>query len=139
MRFDWSKYLIVAQELADQATAFSDSMHMDSLDEAKLRSAISRAYYGAFRQARNYLCDNDGQSLNALLKGNTHQNVINLFDRNNNIDYQIIAQLLCDLRSARNKADYDDMVPNLLGLAMTSLLQSEQIIDVLKTLTFPLS
>jgi uncharacterized protein (UPF0332 family) len=112
---------------------------MSSLDEAKLRSAISRAYCGAFRQARNYLCDNDGQSLKVLLKGNTHQNVINSFDRNNSIDYQIIAQLLCDLRSARNKADYDDVVPNLSSLAMTALLQSEQIIDLLRNLILPLN
>lgn len=39
--------------------------------------------------------------------------------------YRILAQLLSDLRSARNKADYDDVVPNLRGLARTTLLQFE--------------
>lgn len=38
MRFDWSEYLNLAQELA---AISGDSVN----NEAKLRSAISRAYY----------------------------------------------------------------------------------------------
>lgn len=96
MSFDWSEYLLVARELADQTTASSRTRRKikekffhgisrvyhaafrkaqkRSLDEAKLRCAISRAYYGAFRKARNHLRDKDGQPLKALLQGNTHQN-----------------------------------------------------------------
>jgi uncharacterized protein (UPF0332 family) len=156
MSFDWSEYLLVAQELADQ-TAASPSARRNagekiltiayqayhavfhkarkrSLDEAKLRCAISRAYYGAFRQARNHLRDKDGQSSRVLLQGNTHQNVINLFNASSDIDRQMIAQFLRDLRAARNKADYDDSVPNLAGLTLTALLQSEQVLDLLRTL-----
>ena len=44
MSFDWSEYLNLAQELAGQATG-------PSSQEAKLRSAVSRAYYAAFYAA----------------------------------------------------------------------------------------
>ncbi|HZU67626.1 MAG TPA: hypothetical protein VFA09_10145 [Ktedonobacteraceae bacterium] len=156
MSFDWSEYLLVAQELVSQTTASSKAQRQinlvlikvieriynisfkkvrkRSLDEAKLRCAISRAYYAAFRMARNHLRDKDGLPLNVLLQGNTHQNVINHFNRSSDLDRQMIAQFLRDLRSARNKADYDDTVPNLAGLTMTVLLQSEQVLDLLKTL-----
>jgi uncharacterized protein (UPF0332 family) len=156
MSFDWSEYLVVAKELASQTTASSKTrstikvilqnvisrannkaskkVAKPLLDEARLRCAISRAYYGAFRKARNHLRDKDGHTPFALERGNTHQIVINLFDKSSEIDRQLIGQFLRDLRSARNKADYDDAVPNLPGLTMTVLLQSEQVIDLLKTL-----
>ncbi len=156
MSFDWSDYLIVAQELASQTAASSKTRskikanllnvinrayyeafrkaRKPSVDEAKLRCAISRAYYGAFRKARNHLRDKDHQPHNTLLQGNTHQNVINLFNISSDVNRLMIAQFLRDLRAARNKADYDDTVPNLPGLTMTALLQSEQVIELLKTL-----
>ena len=153
MSFDWSDYLIVAQELASQTTASSKTRskinvkllnvinrafrkaRKRSPDEAKLRCAISRAYYGAFRKARNHLRDNDGQPPSLLERsGKTHQIVIDLFNQSNDLDRQLIGQFLKDLRSARNKADYDDTVPHLPGLTMTALLQSEQVLDLLKSL-----
>ncbi len=155
MSFDWSEYLIVAKELANQTTASSitqnkiKSMLLNiihriyheafrkavepSLDEAKLRCAISRAYYGAFRKARNHLRDKDGHTP-SVLERRTHQTVPDLFYKSGDIDRQMIAQFLRDMRSARNIADYDDAVPNLSGLTMTVLLQAEQVIDLLKTL-----
>jgi uncharacterized protein (UPF0332 family) len=153
MSFDWSDYLIVAQELAGQTTASSKTRskikvtllkvinrafpkaRKRSLDEAKLRCAISRAYYGAFRKARNHLRDKDGQPPSLLERsGKTHQIVIDLFNQSNDLDRQLVGQFLKDLRSARNKADYDDTVPHLPGLTMTTLLQSEQVLDLLKSL-----
>ena len=141
MSFDWSEYLIVAKELANQTTvplqtrnkltavllsiihrvsyATIQKASKSTSDEAKLRCAISRAYYGAFRKARNHLRDKDGHTPSALERGNTHQIVINLCGNSNDIDRQMIGQFLRDLRSARNKADYDDAVPNLPGLTMT--------------------
>ena len=41
MSFDWSEYLDLARELALQGSA-------PSLSEARVRAAISRAYYAAF-------------------------------------------------------------------------------------------
>lgn len=45
MNFDWEEYFNLAKELAG------------TTEEAKLRSAVSRAYYSAFCLARNYLRD----------------------------------------------------------------------------------
>lgn len=152
MSFDWSDYLIVAQELANQIAVSSASPSTIKaklisiinqafyktpsrvLDEAKLRCAISRAYYAAFRKARNHLRDKDGQPINVLTQGNTHQIVINLFSKSPDIDRQMIGQFLRDLRAARNKADYDDSVPNLSGLTTTVLLEAEQVMDLLKSI-----
>ena len=55
MKFDWSGYFDLAGELATVNT--SDSA---KIVEAKLRAAISRAYYAAFCLARNYLRDDLG-------------------------------------------------------------------------------
>lgn len=157
MSFDWSDYLMVAQELVHQTTASSAGRNptrktffnfinisynrafqnegKHSLEEAKLRCAISRAYYGAFRKARNHLRDKDGHPAGSLERGGkTHQTVIDLFSNSDDADRQLIGQFLKDLRAARNKADYDDSVPHLPGLTMTSLLQSEQVLDLLNTL-----
>jgi len=46
-------------------------------------------------------------------------------------EYLIVAQ---ELANQTRAPSYDDMVPNLPGLTMTTLLQSEQVIDLLKTL-----
>jgi len=51
MSFDWADYLTLAQELADQAASSQST-------EAKLRSAISRAYYAAFCKESNHLRTN---------------------------------------------------------------------------------
>ncbi len=54
MSFDWSQYFDVSRELADQARNAPAP-----LQEARLRSSISRAYYALFGQARNYLRKHD--------------------------------------------------------------------------------
>lgn len=68
MSFDWLEYLNLAQELAGQATK-------PSSQEAKLRSAVSRAYYAAFCEARNHL-RGEGHSIPRF---NPHRYVIDQF------------------------------------------------------------
>lgn len=48
MTFNWSEYLDLARELTGKDTT-------PASQSAKLRSAISRSYYAAFIQARNFL------------------------------------------------------------------------------------
>lgn len=131
MSFEWSEYLTLAQELVLQSKN-------SSISEAWLRSAISRAYYAAFRGARNHLRDKESKTLAELLRGNTYQNVIDLFaglhGRSKNITYLMISQFLRDLRSMRNKVDYDDTVKNLPGLATSALAQAESVMSWLQTL-----
>lgn len=133
MSFDWSEYLKLAQELASQT-------HGSSTQEARLRSAISRAYYAAFRKARNHLRDKEGRTERELTQGNTHQIVIDSFEdlyKKNlvkNKTHRLIAQNLRDLRSARNRTDYNDKIQHLQGLTQTALIQAQLIISSLGTL-----
>ncbi len=109
MKFDWSGYFDLANELALINT--SDSA---KIREAKLRSAISRAYYAAFCLARNYLRDylNDPRLSKARIDDfNEHQYVaeeFKIFDSRNKKMIEI-GKNLSRLRALRNKADYDDV------------------------------
>jgi len=47
--FDWSDYLELSRQLVGESGA--------TIQEARQRCAISRAYYAAFCRARNYLVD----------------------------------------------------------------------------------
>ena len=60
MSFNWSEYLALAQQLAGKA-------QISATQESRLRSAISRAYYSAFIQARNHLRDTMGLSIHAKI------------------------------------------------------------------------
>ncbi|MGK7900010.1 MAG: hypothetical protein AB4352_01100 [Hormoscilla sp.] len=78
MSFNWSEYLGLAQQLAGKAL-------ISATQESRLRSAVSRAYYAAFIQARNYLRDQDGL---AIPTWNTHEYVINQFRNSPDLDRQ---------------------------------------------------
>ena len=49
--FDWKQYLDLARDLSQPMTSDAGTR------EARLRSAVSRAYYAAFCHARNYSRD----------------------------------------------------------------------------------
>lgn len=74
MRFNWSDYFKLAQELVRQSLR-------SRIKEAKLRSAISRAYYAAYIKARNHLRDKDGVT---IPRRDVHQYVINFFSNSSN-------------------------------------------------------
>jgi uncharacterized protein (UPF0332 family) len=102
MSFDWSKYLVVAEHLYNNANK----------EEAFLRSAISRAYYAAFVSARNLLRDKDGLE---IPKADVHNFVITKFLTSRNPMRQKIGSNLFDLRKIRNLADYRDDVTTQQG------------------------
>jgi uncharacterized protein (UPF0332 family) len=133
MRFDWSEYLNLAQELA--ATNSDSSANR----EAKLRSAISRAYYSTFCLARNYLRDSE-KDLTLFRKNrdiNEHQYVAEEFinHRSKNKNMVKIGENLSRLRELRNKADYEDTMFNLPTQAKTALKLADNIIAALSNLT----
>lgn len=136
MRFNWSEYFNLAQELA--AISSTNSV---ANQEAKLRSAVSRAYYAVFCLARNYLRDVEQDprlSSNKTYDINDHQYVAEEFIFNQLKSQKIteIGRDLTRLRKMRNKADYEDTIFNLqtevkkaLNLAqniMTSLSELNQ-------------
>jgi hypothetical protein len=99
MPFDWSGFVRLAGDLAQHAAAASDP-------EPWLRSAVSRAYFGAYCHARNYARDflkfnpradaDDHGRLRAHLKGKRRKGDADRLDQ---------------LRLLRNQADYHDELP----------------------------
>jgi uncharacterized protein (UPF0332 family) len=122
MSFDWSEYLILAQELAAQGSSSSNK-------EARLRSAISRAYYAAFCMARNHLISREKRAIPRNV--NVHRFVIDRFERSPDISYRIVGNFLRNLRADRNAADYKDQVGNLPALTRAALKPAEETIFML--------
>lgn len=92
MPFDWNQYI----ELAEQ-------LNSDKPSEAQMRSATSRAYYGAFILCRN----KKGKSLDK--EGDIHARLIRELKASANAFELSIGNLLFDLRKKRNDADYDGL------------------------------
>ncbi|MEG4577044.1 HEPN domain-containing protein [Microcoleus sp. N3A4] len=128
MKFDWEEYFNLAKELAG------------TTEEAKLRSAVSRAYYSVFCLARNYLRDiqqDPRLSRNKTYDINDHQYVAEEFIHNQSKSQPMIeiGKDLTRLRKMRNKADYEDTMFNLQREARTGLMLAENIISALSNLT----
>src|SRR5262245_47018920 len=83
---------------------FADELHQSRSDEAALRSAISRAYYGAFGATRGYC-----QVRFDLKSGHVeiHQQIINSLKTSDISDEYSLGNMLSGLRKERNDADYE--------------------------------
>ena len=132
MKFDWSEYLNLATELA--------ALSSDSDDvEAKLRSAVSRAYYAVFCLSRNYLRDIEKDPRLSRKNSsdiNEHQYVAKefIFHKSKNKEMINIGENLSRLRELRNKADYADTIFNLQKDVNYALKLAQNIISVLNSL-----
>lgn len=80
----------------------------NSGQEAELRTAVSRAYYGAFHAARELL-EESGVCFPSreLFGAQIHTKVRYCLANADDNDAALIASKLSDLRSQRNYADYD--------------------------------
>lgn len=125
MSFDWSEYLDVAKELASVANSSANR-------EAKLRSAISRAYYAAFINARNHLRDREGLLIPRTSEA--HKYVRDQFYYSSDSVRQSLGEKLLRLRDFRRQADYVDSFPGLVGITQTALKLSEEVIAILNSL-----
>lgn len=121
MPFDWKQYLDLARELSQPTTSNAGTQ------EARLRSAVSRAYYAAFCHARNYSRDwlkfvpnhtaDDHGRLRAFLKDGKRRG---------------IALKLDQLRQWRNDADYSDSVTSdLATMATYAVSEASKLLDLL--------
>ena len=121
MPFDWKQYLDLARELSQPTTRNAGEQ------EARLRSAVSRAYYAAFCHARNYSRDwlkfvpnytaDDHGRLRAFLKDGKRRG---------------IALKLDQLRQWRNDADYSDSVTSdLATMATYAVSEASKLLDLL--------
>ncbi len=133
MRFDWSEYLNIAREIAALP---SDNA---AIDEARMRSAVSRAYYAVFCLARNYLRDIQKDPRLAHYKIydlNEHKYVAEEFIYNqfHNKKMIKIGEKLSRLRDFRNKADYADVIFNVRRDVNNALNIAEAIMKLLNEL-----
>jgi len=125
MNFNWSEYLNLAQELVGQTGTPAGQ-------EARQRSALSRAYYASFCQARNHLRDKEGHSLPG--DGQVHVYVRDQFRNSSDLMRNQIGQNLNRLRIDRNMADYDDSVPCLNKKTIIDMELSQQVLSMLSKL-----
>lgn len=127
MSFDWGEYVRLAELL------LSTSVEFDGSDrEARLRSAVSRAYYAAFIQARNRLRDFDHFTI--PVTANPHQFVSNAYLRHSDAERGQIGADLRRLRIDRNQCDYDDTVAGLEVLTGRSLHLATRVLATLARL-----
>ncbi len=127
MSFDWNEYLKLAQELIGKSSTPCNQ-------EARCRSAISRAYYAAFCNARNFLRDVDSDPrING--QGNVHSYVRDKFRRDPDKRRKKIGEDLHRLLQERHTGDYEEReYPNPIITARFAVGLAEQIISNLDAL-----
>jgi uncharacterized protein (UPF0332 family) len=119
MSFDWTQYFQLACELANQAEPGSAS------GEAKLRCAVSRAYYAAFCTARNHLRDNEKKPIST---GPEAHDFVRAQFGGGTEPRKKVGVNLARLHLDRKKADYDDVFPKLRETTELDLKIAERII-----------
>lgn len=133
MKFDWLSYLEVAETLYNEVISTSNQANSASINEAKIRSCISRAYYSAFCLTRNYLRDFEGYSNLKTLKFNVHEYVIEELGNSKKRDLNKLGNILDRLRLSRVEVDYQDMVSfNLISKAKIAIVDAKKVVQLLQ-------
>ena len=122
MSFDWSQFLSLVQDL-------NRAVFRDSTEEARFRSAISRAYYAALHCARKRLLAEDTR-----VSSSVHTYVPQAFRDSHDKARKRIGNQLNQLLVSRHKADYDDDFPGLPHERDRVLRQASEVIESLKNL-----
>lgn len=116
MPFDWREYLRLAGFLHATAGAYTE--------EAAWRSAVSRAYYGAFGRARNVAQARDG-----FVPTGGPEDHDRLCDHFRARREDRLAQRLGRLRHCRNQCDYNDDVERLAVMVAAAVATAQQVVD----------
>jgi hypothetical protein len=114
MPFDWVQYLILARTLGSATAA-----------EPSLRSAISRAYYAAYKIAEHY-CEDKGIPIEN--NGKSHQDVWDAFLKKGGTTFTRVYDNGDRLRRKRVKADYRTHEVISQGMTQDSLKESYNIL-----------
>jgi hypothetical protein len=120
----WPEYIVLADDLATHGS------------EAAQRSAVSRAYYGAFNPARRWLEANVGPIGNRV----AHRQVWDAFSASDLASedtrdkWAVVGEIGERLRALRNYADYDDDMPDLDLRAPEAVIRAERILALLDQL-----
>ena len=126
MSFVWLDYLVLAEALLQAHTTLAP-------EEACCRAAISRAYYAVYGVARRRARDQEGLRLPPAAEA--HQRVITHYRHGTSPLHWAIGDSLRQLRSARNRADYDDQLVRPLALAQFAVRRARQVVGQLAALT----
>ena len=126
MSFDWTEYHSLAQELAGQPVS-----PRPAEQEARLRAAISRAYYAVFCRARNHLRDKERRT---IPRKDIHKYVREEFRSRPDQLRQQIGHDLNRLHIDRCKADYEDTVGKVVQMAQMDLLLAGEVLASLESL-----
>src|SRR5947209_7934076 len=102
MSFDWSGYFTLALTLDAQARV-EDNLQAQ---EAKWRTAISRAYYSVWCKARNILRDEQSADVECL---RNHGCVIRKYQESSDSSRRQIGVALSRMMDNRHRADYQDL------------------------------
>ena len=128
MSFAWLEYLVLAEALLQTSTTRVP-------EEACCRAAISRAYYAVYGAARLHARDHEGLHLPATAEA--HQRVITHYRHGASPLHRAIGDTLRQLRSARNRADYDDQLDRPRALAQFAVRRARQVVGQLAALAPP--
>ncbi len=114
--FDWNEYLVLAEKLSE------------SEEEGAKRSAVSRAYYATFHNAKNYLIRKE---FSYTEKHSPHYAVWNAFGLLGREEKKI--SLKGDrLKQKRHQVDYDNEIQNINVLTRVALQEAKDINELLK-------
>lgn len=122
----WHSYVVLAEDLVGR----------DS--EAAKRSAVSRAYYGAFNASRRWL-ETNGVTIE---NHPAHQQVWRTFGAAEQAasqcegKWRLVGELGAGLRGLRNQADYADVIPVLDSRARGAVESAGRILYLLDQLEF---
>ena len=125
MSFVWLDYLVLAEALLQAHTTLAP-------EEACCRAAISRAYYAVYGVARRRARDQEGLRLPPAAEA--HQRVITHYRHGTSPLHRAIGDSLRQLRSDRNRADYDDQLVRPLALAQFAVWRARQVVGQLAAL-----
>jgi len=127
MSFKWEEFLNIAQALI-----YNRDLQQLSA-EAKYRCAISRAYFGAFCTARNFLRDFQ-EDPDISQRPEIHRYVRTKFEISPNPRERSIGENLKRLHHRRKLADYEDNLRDPEHKAQESLRLARQVIKTLRKL-----
>jgi uncharacterized protein (UPF0332 family) len=126
MTFDTTHFFEIAQDLYSMASG-------SAYEEGLYRSAIGRAYYAVFREAREYLRQKKGITTipdNSYAHTIIRKELLKLSTK----EHKKVENYLDLLRTSRNKADYELSYPNLSLNADNALKWAERSLNILEIL-----
>jgi uncharacterized protein (UPF0332 family) len=124
MSFDWTTYFELSKALYQEATT-SGAV----LVEAKLRSAISRAYYAAHHNSARYV-ETTQKGVYLSRTGKAHREVVDYLKASKKSEDRQAGVLLDRVLSAREKADYKAFPGSIQAATDAALREVDKILKV---------